>query len=113
AASALMAAAARGFVVLRLSATGAGLLAAVGLAVHGGPGAAFRLALGDAALLVAFLDVFGLSLLLVRVGRLVATWHDDAPWLSVGDSGRVRAAAAWMEHSACPRRFQPAGEGEG
>ena len=50
-----------------LAAARAALLAAAGFLVHRGPGAPLGLVRGDAALLVAFLDVLGLPFLLVGV----------------------------------------------
>src|SRR5690348_15902091 len=52
-----------------------GLLAAAVVLVHGRPGPALGLLVGDAALLVALGDMIGLALLLVGVFRLVATGH--------------------------------------
>src|SRR5437868_5052932 len=69
------AALAGGFVVLRLAAAGARLLAAPGLLVHRRPGARLGLVVGHAAGLVALLDVLGLAFLLVRIGRLVTAGH--------------------------------------
>jgi hypothetical protein len=48
----------------------------VGFLVDGCPGAAFGLALRNAALLISFLDIHGLALLLVGVAGLVAAGHD-------------------------------------
>src|SRR5690606_31671783 len=53
----------------------AGLLAAAIVLVDGGPGAALGLLVGNAAILVAFLDMLGLALLLVGIGTLVALGH--------------------------------------
>src|SRR4051812_39498064 len=65
---------ARGLVPL-LAAPRAALLAAAGLFVDGGPGAALGLFLTDAAALVAFLDVGRLALLFSAVRGLVAARH--------------------------------------
>src|SRR5207253_502235 len=54
-----------------LAAAAARLLAAPGLLVHGGPGAALGLAFIRAPRLVALGDVLGLTLLLVGILRLV------------------------------------------
>src|SRR5687768_7312279 len=53
----------------------AGLVSAAGLLVHRGPGAALRLVLADALFPIAFLDMVGHPLLLVRVLRFVSAWH--------------------------------------
>jgi Ca-activated chloride channel homolog len=55
----------------------AGLLGAAVLLVDGGPGAPLGLFLADAALLVAFLYVFGLAFLLAAVGGFIAPGHVD------------------------------------
>src|SRR5258708_2726969 len=62
--------------VFGLSPAGSALLAAMGFLVDGRPGSAFRLVLGNTALLIAFFDVLGHSLLFVGIARLVATRHD-------------------------------------
>jgi len=66
-----------GRVVFGLAASGAALLAAVGFLVDGGPGSALGFILGDAALLVALLDMLGHSLLLVGVTRFVSPGHGN------------------------------------
>src|SRR3954468_2901203 len=66
-----------GRVVFSLAASGATLLTAVGFLVHGGPGSALGFILGDAALFVTFLDMFGHSLLLAGVTRFVSTGHGN------------------------------------
>src|SRR6185312_10545753 len=55
--------------------TGAALAAAAGHLVDRGPGAACRLAPGDAAVLVALFDLARLAPLLARVFRFVASRH--------------------------------------
>src|SRR5581483_148801 len=50
-------------------------LATVMHRIDGGPGAALGFFLRDATLLVAFLDVLGLTLLFVCVFVFVASWH--------------------------------------
>jgi hypothetical protein len=55
--------------------SGATLLAAVGLLVHGRPGTPLGFLFGNAAMLVAFLDVLGLALLLICITGLIAAWH--------------------------------------
>src|SRR4029077_7979791 len=65
------------------AATGPALLPAVGLFVYGRPGAPFGLLLRNAAVLIAFLDVFGLAFLLVGVTRFVAAGHRGPP--SIGN----------------------------
>src|SRR4051794_19588453 len=69
---------ARRRMIFRFAAARAALLPAAGFLVHGCPRPAFGFALRRAALLVTFLDVLGLAFLLVRVTRLVASWHDGA-----------------------------------
>src|SRR5690606_19815496 len=54
-------------------------LAAAGFLVHRGPGAALRFLAADAAILVAFFDMFGLALLLVGIAALVASRHGCSP----------------------------------
>src|SRR5262249_43776554 len=71
-----------------LTDTGAALLAAVILLVDGGPGAALRLLFGNATLFVAFLNVLGLTLLLVGIAGFVAPRHGE-PYLCLG-SGTYR-----------------------
>src|SRR5690606_38961249 len=61
--------------VLAVLAPAAGLLAAAVLLVDGGPGDALGVFPGTAFLALAFLDVLGLALLLVGIGRLVSAWH--------------------------------------
>src|SRR5438132_34081 len=70
--AALLAALVRRLRIHLLAAARAALLAAAGLFVHGGPGPALRLRLGRAAVLVASLDVLGLTFLLLGVLRLVS-----------------------------------------
>src|SRR5271165_4702091 len=43
--------------------------------VDGGPGSSFGLLLRNAATLIAFRNVVGFALLLIRVFRFVAAWH--------------------------------------
>jgi hypothetical protein len=62
--------------VLRFSSAGTGLLAAVGFLVDGRPGAALSFILGRATLFVAFLDVFGHTLLFVGIAGLISAWHE-------------------------------------
>src|SRR5690348_16846308 len=83
----------------RLSAARAGFLAAVILLVHGGPGAALRLLLAHAAILVALFDVVGFALLLGRIRALVASRHSILPD-SEGPSPR-----AGPSQSACRTRL--------
>src|SRR4051794_28356526 len=54
---------------------GAAFLAAVGFLVHRGPGPALGFVLGDAALLVTFLDMLCHPLLLAGVAGFVSTGH--------------------------------------
>jgi hypothetical protein len=54
-------------------------LAPVVLLVDGGPSSPLGFILGYATPLIAFLDVFGLALLLAGVTGLVATWHGGSP----------------------------------
>jgi hypothetical protein len=54
-------------VILLGAATRAALLPAVGFLVHGRPGAPFGFLLRNPAVLIAFFDMLGLPLLLVRV----------------------------------------------
>ena len=60
-----------------LPATRAALLAATGFLVHGGPSASRGFLTGRAALLIAFLDVFGLALLLAAVLGFASAWHES------------------------------------
>src|SRR5436190_22318147 len=73
--AAQMAALPGGRVIFGPAASGATLLAAVGFLVDGGPGSALGFILGDAALFVTFLDMFGHSLLLAGITRFVSTGH--------------------------------------
>ena len=43
--------------------------------IYRSPGAGFGFLFGHAALLVAFFDVLGLTLLFVSVLRLISLWH--------------------------------------
>jgi hypothetical protein len=63
--------------VLGFPPTGTALFSAVGFFVHGGPSSALGFVLGDATLLVAFLDVFGHPLLFVGVTRFISTGHGN------------------------------------
>src|SRR5437764_4989761 len=73
--AALLATLLRGRLVLLLAAARTALLAATRRLVDRGPRATLGLLLRRAALLVALLDVLGLSLLLRRVTALVSLWH--------------------------------------
>src|SRR5579871_1535144 len=55
--------------------TRAALLAPAGHFIHGRPGAPLRFGRRCASLLVAFGNVLGLALLLVRVLGLLSAWH--------------------------------------
>jgi succinate dehydrogenase hydrophobic anchor subunit len=61
--------------IFRFASAGPALLPAVGLLVHRRPGSAFRLFVRNTAVLVAFLDVFGLALFLARVTEFVSARH--------------------------------------
>src|ERR1700733_12545958 len=65
--------------VFRLATTASALLAAASFLVHGGPGTPLSFVLRNAATLVTFLDVLGLSFLLLDVSRFVATGHCIPP----------------------------------
>jgi hypothetical protein len=67
----------RGRVVFGLTSAGAALLPAVSFLNYGGPSSALCFVLGDATLLVAFLDVLGHPLLLVGVTRFISTGHGN------------------------------------
>src|SRR5436190_10196949 len=58
-----------------MASAGAALLAASGRFVHGGPGSRLGRLRSDTALLVAALDVLGLTFLLVGVCAFVSSWH--------------------------------------
>jgi hypothetical protein len=64
-------------VVFGLTSAGAALLPAVSFLNYGGPSSALCFVLGDATLLVAFLDVLGHPLLLVGVTRFISTGHGN------------------------------------
>src|SRR4051812_35767784 len=66
-------------VILRAAAARSRLLATMGGGVHRSPGAPFGFLVGNTAALVTFLDVLGLTLLLVGVSAFVASWHCSAP----------------------------------
>src|SRR5712671_6952097 len=76
------AAALRGHVGVGNAAAGAALVAAAGLLVDGCPCAPLGFRLAEAAFLIAFLDVFGLALLLVGVAGLVSARHGRLPWMA-------------------------------
>src|SRR5687768_4074182 len=65
----------------RLLPAAAFLLCPAGLFVHRGPSATLGFFRRDALFLVSLFDVLGLAFLLVRVARLVASWHESAPRL--------------------------------
>src|SRR6266481_8138579 len=69
----------RGHVGVGNAAARAALVAAAGLLVDGRPCAPLGFLPADAAMLVAFLDVFGLAFLLVGVAGFVAARHDPSP----------------------------------
>src|SRR5690606_30445254 len=71
---------AAGGVAFLAAAARAGLLAAARFLVHRRPGAALGLLVADAAILIAFLDMFGLALLLVGIAALVAAGHGVSPF---------------------------------
>src|SRR5258705_9281883 len=73
------AAALRGHVGVGNAATRAALVAAAGLLVDGRPCAPLGFLLADAAMLVSFLDVFGLAFLLVGVAGFIAARHGRLP----------------------------------
>jgi hypothetical protein len=94
-----------GLVVFSSSAAGAGLLATVRHRVHRCPGAPFGFALGHAAILVSFFDVFGLTLLLVSICALVSPWHLALLERRLSarslDCVPLRAIASWMVWIEC------------
>jgi hypothetical protein len=75
--------------ILLVATPGAGFLAAAAFLVDRRPGAAFGLLLGDAAVLIAFLDMFGLALLFVGVAALVAARHGILLVLHMVEHGDV------------------------
>jgi hypothetical protein len=88
---------ARGRLVLGLAAAGAALLAAAGLLVDRGPGAASRLLGPNATILVALLDMSGLALLLGGVCRFRSSGHNAHSLVATVIVGATRSR----------RRFQP------
>jgi hypothetical protein len=66
-------------VVFGLSSTRAAFLATVSFFIHRSPSTSFGLVVRNAALLVAFLDVLGHSLLLAAVAGFISTRHCDLP----------------------------------
>jgi len=84
----------RGGSISGLADTRAALLTAMILFVDGGPGAALSFLFGNATLFVAFLNVLGLALLLVRITGFVAARHGDLR-LSGGGAGAI--ALHWRE----------------
>jgi hypothetical protein len=66
-----------GGVAFAVAVAGTGFFTATGALVYGGPGAAFGFLFAKSAVLVTFLDMFGLAFLLVRIRRFIASWHDD------------------------------------
>jgi hypothetical protein len=63
-------------VILAFAVTAAaGLFATMVNGIHGSPGTALSFIFRDAAFLVAFLNVPGLSFLFVRVFVFVSSWH--------------------------------------
>src|SRR5687768_16732948 len=95
------AAARRGDVGVGLAAARAGQIAAARFLVDGRPGAPFGVRLGNALLLIAFLDVLGLALLLVGVGALVAAGH--------GSISRICPQRKTLGRSNCSGRFRLTG----
>jgi hypothetical protein len=61
--------------IFRLASAGTGLLSAAGFFVHGRPRPALGLVLRDTAILIAILNMFGLTFLFVGVTRLISAWH--------------------------------------
>jgi hypothetical protein len=66
---------------------------ATGLLVHRGPGSPLRFAPGDTAFFISLFDVLGLTLLLIGVRGLVASWHDRD--LQLGYAGIARVRGHW------------------
>src|SRR5262245_35728829 len=94
------AALATGRTVFSLAAPAPRFLTAASLRVDGRPGPPLGLLLCDAALFVAFFNVLGPTLLLVRVTRLVATWH---VWLSAPEN-RLHTNV-WRMQTQCRRHL--------
>jgi hypothetical protein len=71
---------ARWRVILRLAAATARFFATASFLVDGRPGTPLGLALGDATVLVAFLNMLCLTLLFPGVSGLVSAWHGRSPF---------------------------------
>ncbi|MBR0806818.1 hypothetical protein JQ636_25035 [Bradyrhizobium japonicum] len=65
--------------IFRLAAPRTTFLTAVSFFIDRGPGAPFGFLARYSAVLIAFLDMFGLTLLLVGITGLVATGHGALP----------------------------------
>lgn len=65
-----------GLIFSEFLAARAAFLATAILLIHGGPSPTLGLVFRQALLFVAFFDVFGLTFLLVSVGRFISLWHD-------------------------------------
>src|SRR5260370_39809209 len=80
--------------------------------IPGRPCPPFCLLLADASGFVAFLDVLGLSLLLVCVAGFVSAWHHDLLWqISISLSSYstpafLRISAISLDASALVRSFR-------
>src|SRR6266566_6235500 len=84
----------RGYVGVGNTAARAALVAAAGLLVDRRPGTPLGFLLGDAAILLALFDMFGLALLLVGVAGFVAARHDHLPrMMRVSNHRNARGAA--------------------
>src|SRR5690348_4075017 len=81
--SALVAALARGRMVLGLAATRTALFTAVRLFVHGRPRTSLGFLVRNAAVFVSLLDMLRLSLLLICVAAFISSWHYEITSLFV------------------------------
>jgi hypothetical protein len=64
--------------LITLTARAAGLFPAAVIFIHRSPGTGFGFLFGHAALLIAFLNVLGLTLLFVSILRLISLWHGSS-----------------------------------
>src|SRR6266478_7689678 len=95
------AAALRGHVGVGNAATRAALVAAAGLLVDGRPCAPLGFLLADAAMLVSFLDVFGLAFLLVGVAGFIAARHGCLPSMVRLPKLETRKRRGGFRQSSC------------
>src|SRR4051812_34385179 len=99
--------------ILRLSATGAAFLAAMGFLVDRRPGAALGFAFRHTTFFVTLFDMFGHALLPAGVARLVAAWHGGlrlvrAPVSQFSNAANVRAEAKTRSDLIGERSHSPA-----